>query len=54
MGDRVVNELIALLVFLKEGRSGRGKGKGEGGKKMWRRGKRGLLTDLWRHLTVQV
>jgi hypothetical protein len=41
-----VNELIALFVFLKEGSSGRGKGKREekvGKKKLWRRGKRGLL-----------
>jgi hypothetical protein len=49
-----VNELIALFVFLKRGAgsSGRGKGKREGGK--GKCGGEGLVTDLCRHLTVQV
>ena len=51
MGDRVVNEFIALFVFLKEGSSGRGKGKK---KKIVAERKERVTTDLWRHLTVQV
>jgi hypothetical protein len=46
MGDRVVNELIALFVFLKRADQGgeRGKGKGKKKKKIVaeRKGKRGL------------
>jgi hypothetical protein len=47
MGDRVVNEFVALFVFLKGAVQGgeREKGK-ERKKKMWRRGKRGKLTSV--------
>jgi IS5 family transposase len=38
-----VNELIALFVFLQRAVQG---GERERGKKMWRRGRRGLLTSV--------
>ena len=44
MGDRVVNEFIALFVFLKEGNSGWGRGKEKGKKKDV--AVRGLLTSV--------
>ena len=50
MGDRVVNEFVALFVFLKRAGQGgeRGKGKGKKKENLWRRGKEreGLLVLL--------
>jgi hypothetical protein len=60
MGDRVVNEFVALFVFLKRAVQGGGKGKREGKEERGKKTcggeeKRGLLvTDLCRHLTVQI
>jgi hypothetical protein len=54
MGDRVVNELVALFVFLKRAvQSGEDKDK-ERGKKAVAEEERERVTDFCRHLTVQV
>lgn len=46
MGDRVVDELIALFVFLKEGSLVRCGGKGKAGKG---RGEKRKKNELWRN-----